>query len=212
MAELRRIPEADRMDRMADAVYSTGLEGHLARPIGELSKGLRQRVGLAQAILHKPQILILDEPTIGLDPTQVVEVRHLIRRLALESTVLFSTHILSEVEALCDRVIILINGRVKADAKLSELASASDAILVLDEERSGLEEQLMGLDQVRAVESGNTPAGHPYYRVIGTTPGAGEALCPQIYRIAVEQSWPVRELKQDERTLEAIFNQLATSR
>ncbi|MGD9028851.1 MAG: ABC transporter ATP-binding protein, partial [Anaerolineae bacterium] len=133
MAELRDIPEEEQRARISEAVYATGLAEHLTRPIGELSKGFRQRVGLAQAIVHKPRLLILDEPTIGLDPTQVVEVRRLIRRLSERSTVLLSTHILSEVEVLCDRVIILINGLIRADAKLSELASTSDAILVLNE-------------------------------------------------------------------------------
>ncbi len=134
MAELRQIPEEERIERLSEAVYATGLNEHLTRPIGQLSKGFRQRVGLAQAILHRPRLLILDEPTIGLDPTQIVEIRRLIRRLAEHSTVLFSTHILSEVEALCDRVIILMNGQIKADARLSELAATSDAILVLGEE------------------------------------------------------------------------------
>lgn len=103
MVDLRQIPEAEQLERLSDAIYATGLENHLTRPIGELSKGFRQRVGLAQAILHRPKLLILDEPTVGLDPTQIVEIRHLIRRLAKHSTILFSTHILSEVEALCDR-------------------------------------------------------------------------------------------------------------
>ena len=89
-------------------------------------------MGLAQAILHRPPLLILDEPSVGLDPTQIVEMRHLIQRLAERSTILFSTHILSEVEALCQRVLILINGEIRADARLSELRSSNDAILVLN--------------------------------------------------------------------------------
>ena len=122
MADLRQIPEDEQLSRLSEAIYATGLQEHLTRPIGELSKGFRQRVGLAQAILHRPKLLILDEPTIGLDPTQIVEIRHLIERLSLHSTVLFSTHILSEVEALCDRAIILINGEIKADARLSAVS------------------------------------------------------------------------------------------
>src|SRR5690606_7823788 len=102
MADLREIPAAEQVEHISDAVYATNLTNHLNRPIGELSKGYRQRVGLAQAILHRPKLLILDEPTIGLDPTQIVDIRHLIKRLARHSTILFSTHILSEVEAVCD--------------------------------------------------------------------------------------------------------------
>jgi ABC-2 type transport system ATP-binding protein len=215
MAELRDIPEQEQRARISEAVYATGLADHLTRPIGELSKGFRQRVGLAQAIVHKPRLLILDEPTIGLDPTQIVEVRRLIRRLAKRSTVLLSTHILSEVEALCDRVIILINGRIRADAELSELASTSDAILVLDRDMPGVEEALLRLEEVRGVDVVESMDGlrerpsFPTYRVLGEDNNAD--LCPKIYDRAREEGWPLRELRQDVRTLESVFNELATS-
>lgn len=208
MAELRQIPEEERRARISEAVYATGLADHLVRPIGELSKGYRQRVGLAQAIIHKPRLLILDEPTIGLDPTQVVEIRRLIRRLTESSTVLFSTHILSEVEALCDRVIILINGEIKADAQLSELASTPNAILVLDETPDGADRALQNLGGVRGVEP--IQDDYPAYRVLGKD-GGGTDLCPAIYDLAREKEWPVRELRRDVRTLESVFNELATS-
>lgn len=214
MAELRDIPEQEQRARMSEAVYAAGLADHLTRPIGELSKGFRQRVGVAQAIIHKPRLLILDEPTIGLDPTQVVEVRHLIRRLAKRSTVLLSTHILSEVEALCDRVIILINGRIRADAELSELASTSDAILVLNEDTPGVEDALLSLQGVKDVDFVESMDGlreerrFPTYRVLGQDTNAD--LCPRIYDRAREGGWPVRELRQDVRTLESVFNELAT--
>ena len=96
------------------AVALCGLESQISRPISELSKGFRQRVGLAQAILHDPDILILDEPTTGLDPNQIQEIRHLIRTLGNDKTVILSTHILGEVEAVCDRVLILNEGRIAA--------------------------------------------------------------------------------------------------
>lgn len=214
MAELRDIPDEEQRACISEAVYATGLADHLTRPIGELSKGFRQRVGLAQAIIHKPRLLILDEPTIGLDPTQIVEVRRLIRGLARRSTVLLSTHILSEVEALCDRAIILINGRIRADARLSELASTSDAILVLNAEIPGVEDALLSLEGVRDVDLVKTmdgsraDVGFPIYRVLG---GDNDAdLCPRIYERAREEGWPVRELRQDVRTLESVFNELAT--
>ena len=122
------------------------------RPIAQLSKGFRQRVMLAQAILHQPQLLILDEPTIGLDPTQIIEIRRLIRRLAQRSTVLFSSHILPEVEAVCDRVIIIMNGQIKADAHLAELSATADAILVLQQAVDGLEKALKSLAGVRQAD------------------------------------------------------------
>ncbi len=220
MADLRMVPEEEQLRCISEAVYATGLENHLTRPIGQLSKGFRQRVGLAQAILHHPKLLILDEPTVGLDPTQIVEIRHLIRRLAEHSTVLFSTHILSEVEALCDRAIILINGQVKADAQLAELAATSDAVLVLERPVRDAEALLRRLEQVRDVTPFAMPRmggrsgellgeeGYPAYRVHGT-PGTGDRLMPEIYDLARAEAWPVRELRRDVRTLEMVFNELA---
>ena len=208
MADLRQIPPADRLLRLAEAVYATSLQEYLARPIGTLSKGLRQRVGLAQAILHQPKLLILDEPTVGLDPTQIVEIRRLIKRLSQHSTVLFSTHILSEVEAVCDRVLILMNGRVRADARLSELEATSDAIVVLQDRVKDIEAALRRVEGVRAVEPASTPDGYPAYRLQGT---AKADLTPAVYALARERNWPLRELRRDVRTLETVFNQLATT-
>ena len=210
MANMRWIPEDEQIQRISEAVYATGLEDHMTRPIGELSKGFRQRVGLAQAILHRPKLLILDEPTVGLDPTQIVEIRHLIRRLAEESTVLFSTHILSEVEALCDRAIILINGEVRADARLSELAQTSDAVLVLETEPDRVPESLLSLPMAREVEPMTSVNGYPAYRVRGEM-GAGDDLGPAIYGLARDSGWPLRELRRDVRTLETVFNELASA-
>jgi ABC-2 type transport system ATP-binding protein len=209
MAELRQIPEEDQVERISEAVYATGLADHLARPIGHLSKGYRQRVGLAQAILHQPRLLILDEPTIGLDPTQIVEIRRLIQRLSQQSTILFSTHILSEVEALCDRVIILINGQIRADARLSELAATSDAVLVLAEESAAVGRALQAMEGVRDVELSTGDDGFPTYRVRGQ--GDKGDLCPAIYDLARQQGWSLRELRRDVRTLETVFNELATA-
>jgi ABC-2 type transport system ATP-binding protein len=210
MAELRQIPEDEQLARLSEAIYSTGLADHLTRPIGELSKGFRQRVGLAQAILHRPRLLILDEPTLGLDPTQVVEIRRLIRSLAEHSTILFSTHILSEVEALCDRVVILISGQIRADARLSELAATPDAILVLDEVPTGVDRALRGLSGVRDVEQTEDPDGYPTFRVLGQEAEEID-LCPAIYDLARGEDWPLRELRRDMRTLETVFNELATT-
>ncbi len=207
IADLRGIAPADQRARISNAVYATGLVDQLARPIGQLSKGYRQRVGLAGAILHRPKLLILDEPTVGLDPTQIVEVRELIRRLAQQSTVLFSTHILSEVEALCQRVVILMNGQVKADARLADLEVTADAVLVLGSRVDGIDRALRTLSGVRGIEPGRTPEGYPTYRVLGMD---DVDLCPIIYNLARAGSWPVRELKRDVRTLESVFNQLAT--
>ena len=167
IADLRQISKADRIVRISEAVHATSMTEYLARPIGTLSKGLRQRVGLAQAILHQPRLLILDEPTIGLDPTQIVEIRRLIQRLSKRSTILFSTHILSEVEALCDRVLILMNGQVRADAHLSELEATSDAILVLQNTVKNIEAALLQIKGVRDIEFTKSHDGFPAYRILG---------------------------------------------
>ena len=208
MADLRQIPQADRIVRLSEAVHATSMTEYLTRPIGTLSKGLRQRVGLAQAILHQPRLLILDEPTVGLDPTQIVEIRRLIQRLSKSSTILFSTHILPEVEALCDRVLILMNGQVRADARLSELEATSDAILVLQDKVRNIELALLQIKGVRDVEPTHSPDGFPAYRILGT---AKADLTPAVYALARDHNWPLRELRRDVRTLETVFNQLATT-
>ncbi|MCK6628822.1 MAG: ABC transporter ATP-binding protein [Anaerolineae bacterium] len=208
IADLREIPREEQPARLSEAIYATGLTEHLTRPIGQLSKGFRQRVGLAQAILHRPKLLILDEPTVGLDPTQIVEIRNLIRRLARHSTILFSSHILSEVEAVCDRVIIIMNGQVKADARLADLAATSNAVLVLQKETGGLDRALKALQGVRKVEPVHAADGYPAYRILGQD---HTDLCPAIYDLARQENWPLRELRRDVRTLETVFNELATA-
>jgi ABC-2 type transport system ATP-binding protein len=207
IADLRQIPEADQTPLLIESVRATGLSDHLTRPIGQLSKGYRQRVGLAQAIVHQPKLLILDEPTIGLDPTQIVEVRHLIRRMAQRSTVLLSTHILSEVEAICNRVIILLNGEIKADAHLDELAATTDVILVLQEGADDVTADLKAVQGVSSVEFDPLPDGHTY-RVRATD---GLDLRPAIYTLARDKGWALKELRRDVRTLETVFNELATA-
>jgi ABC-2 type transport system ATP-binding protein len=207
IADLRQIPEEEQPARLSEAICAVGLEQHLTRPIGKLSKGFRQRVGLAQAIMHRPKLLILDEPTIGLDPTQIVEVRRLIKRLAQDTTVLLSTHILSEVEAMCDRVIILINGEVRADSRLSELEAPTGVILVLGAGAPDVAAELRALGGVQAVEVTATADGIAY-RVRGPE---GKDLRPAIYDLARNGAWPLRELRQDVRTLEVVFNEMATT-
>lgn len=208
MADLREIPPAKQPALLSQAIYATALEPYLTRPIAHLSKGLRQRVGLAQAIFHQPKLIILDEPTVGLDPTQVVEMRTLIKRLSTHSTILFSSHILSEVEALCDRVIIIMNGQLRADANLADLSASEDVTLVLQEKREKVKSLLTLLDGVEKVEVIKQNNGHPTYRVVGKK---NSDLSPMIYELAREHDWPLRELRRDVRTLESVFNELASA-
>ncbi len=205
-AELRDVPPARFLPWLSDAVYGTGLQHYLTRPIASLSKGLRQRVGLAQAILHKPPFLILDEPTIGLDPTQIVEIRSLIKRLAQDSTILFSSHILSEVEAICDRVVILINGEVKADQSLRELSTSNNATLVLQAETEDVPASLAGIEGITQIREMRSLDDYPAYRITSSAD-----ITPSIYEVARHRGWAVREIRRDNITLESFFNQLATT-
>ncbi len=206
IAELRNLAASNFIPFLSEAVYGAGLQDYLTRPISSLSKGLRQRLGLAQAILHKPQFLILDEPTVGLDPTQIVEIRALIKSLARHSTILFSSHILSEVEAICDRVIIIINGEVKADQRLQELSLSNNATLVLQRETEGVESSLAGLDGITQIQAIRSADDYPAWRISGSSD-----ITPAIFAIARDQDWAVRELRRDTVTLETFFNQLATT-
>jgi ABC-2 type transport system ATP-binding protein len=205
IADLREIPIDQQLAYISAAIYAVGLTDYRNRPIAHLSKGYRQRVGLAQAILHRPRLLILDEPTIGLDPTQIVQIRKLIKKLAQNSTVLFSTHILPEVETLCDRAIIIMNGELRADARLEDLANATATILVLEKGAPDAVPALRAVPDVNQVEAFVTSDGSPAYRVTGIT----GSMNAQVYKTAKEAGWPVQELRQDVRTLEAVFNELA---
>ncbi len=204
MASLRGLPEADHKPLLSDAIRATGLVNYRTRRISQLSKGLRQRVGIAQAILHKPKVIILDEPTIGLDPTQIVEIRHLIKRLSQHSTILFSSHILAEVEAICDRVIIIMAGKVKADARLDALAATNNTIIVLQEAPDGVQKQLAALPMIKSVEAFISRDGHPAFRVVSDAD-----ISVQLYEAARTQNWLLRELRREVVTLESIFSQLA---
>ena len=208
IADLRGVPENEQLTLISGAVFATGLDQRLTQPIGQLSKGFRQRVGIAQAILHQPRLLILDEPTIGLDPTQVVEIRNLIKSLASHSTILFSSHILSEVEAVCDRVIILIDGEVKADARLEELAQSQDATLVLQRNVEDVEKNLLSLSGVDQVVPLQTSEGYAEFRVVGES---NFDLCPAIFDVVCREGWALRELRRDVRTLETVFTELVNS-
>lgn len=205
MADLRQIPLDAQRAHIVDAIRAVHLEAYRARPIGTLSKGYRQRVGLAQAILHRPRLLILDEPTVGLDPTQIIEIRNLIKRLAEHSTILFSTHILSEVEALCDRAIILINGQIRADARLSELAQSNTLIISFQHPADSVAAAVRALTGVADLQV-HTLNGYPALRI---TPQPGAELSQSLLQLAAQHNWQVRELKYETRTLESVFNQLA---
>jgi ABC-2 type transport system ATP-binding protein len=207
MADLREIPLGVRRALLSEAIYATGIAEQLTRPIGALSKGYRQRVMLAQAIMHKPSVLILDEPTNGLDPTQILEMRDLIRRLARTATVVVSTHHLSEVQAVCHRAIIIMKGQIRADARLDALTATSNAVAAIAAPDSAdVETALRGIPGVSSATRIDAPTEFPRYRVTG---GKELPLCPLIYDLARAKGWRLAELRPETRTLESVFRDLA---
>ncbi len=209
MAELRGIPRAEQFQAISDAVRATGLADRLTRPVGTLSKGYRQRVGLAQAILHRPRVLILDEPTNGLDPRQIVEVRQLIKELAKDSTVIVSSHILSEIEATCDRVLIIIDGELRTDARLADLAATGNLLVrFAGQEHGRYVEGIKGLAGVAGVRIAGRDDRSVSLRV---TAADGRDLGPPLFRLACDNGWPLAELRQETRTLETVFNEVTAA-
>jgi ABC-2 type transport system ATP-binding protein len=206
MAAMRGVPAERRRARIGDVVRACGLAGRLVQPIATLSKGYRQRVGLAQAIIHEPDILILDEPTTGLDPSQIAEIRELIKHLGTRSTVLLSTHILSEVEATCERVLVIMQGELRADAKLADLRSANSAVVAIDASATGVAELLRGVEGVTAVENTGEVAGFARWRVTST---ATDDVCPSLFEALRATRWRVGELRPEAKTLERVFRDLA---
>jgi ABC-2 type transport system ATP-binding protein len=206
MAAMRGVPVERRRARMRDVIRACGLGDRVVQPISTLSKGYRQRVGLAQAIIHEPDILILDEPTTGLDPAQIVEIRDLIKQLAKKATVLLSTHILSEVEATCERVLVIMQGELRADAKLAELRSANAAVVAVETSVSGVAELLAKVDGVTSVERAGDASGFTRWRV---TSSATTDVCPALFDALRTTSWKIGELRPEPKTLERVFRDLA---
>ncbi len=204
MGALRRVPNLDQ--RIEEVLEEVGLLDRSESYVGNLSKGLRQRLGLAQALLHKPQVLILDEPTIGLDPAQIIEVRRLIQELGKERTVMLSTHILSEAQQLCDRVLIINKGVIVAEdtpANLqAQLAGAEQLIVRLGAHDAGLVEALRRIPGVAKVA---TEPGAEELR-IETSPG--HDVRARLARTVVEKGFDLLELRPAGVSLEAVFLQL----
>jgi ABC-2 type transport system ATP-binding protein len=207
VGRLRELAPSDRRSAVDEAVSSTGLESVFHRPIGELSKGFRQRVGLAAAILHRPDLLILDEPTEGLDPNQRVEIRRLIGDLGRERTVLLSTHVLPEVQFTCSRLLIISQGRIVADGPVDQLiARAKGASRVaVEAQGADLAARLAALPGVATVEPHEAADGRE--RVIVTAVG-GEDLRPRIFELAKAERWTLYELHQEAGSLEDLFREL----
>ena len=189
--------------RVQEMVELCGLTLEQGKKIGALSKGYRQRVGLAQALVHDPEVLILDEPTTGLDPNQIVEIRALIKRVGQNKTVIFSTHIMQEVSAICDRVVIINRGKIVANSDVSGLQAESghEKVTLVEFEQPVEAEVLQTIPGVLRVE----PAQNNAYRV---TSEQDADIRSNVFRIAAERNWPLVGLRQEENSLEKIFQEL----
>ena len=210
IAELRKIPKLEQNSRIKKMVEISGLGDVLGKNIGTLSKGYNQRVGLAQAMIHDPEILILDEPTSGLDPNQIVEIRNLIKQLGREKTVILCTHILPEVQATCNRAIIINWGKIVADGTMEELETASTG-----SERIFIEVQIgEGADPIEKLRTLEN------IQEIALIPSAGSTKAyrletkkrtdprESIFKTAVESGWTLLEMRRERTSLEQIFRQL----
>lgn len=196
-ADVYHVPKS----KIAEVIEKTGLTPECHKKIGQLSKGYRQRVGLAAALLHDPEVLILDEPTTGLDPNQLIEIRKLIRDIGKEKTILLSTHIMKEVEAVCDRVIIINKGQLVADKKLEELREAEEQIIEVEFDYR-VEEQL--LQQLPHVSKVTNTGGFVYELTFNTT----SDMRPAVFDFAHDNQLKTLQLSRKNKNLESLFTEL----
>ncbi len=194
---------ADAKSRIDHVIQVTGLESHQHKKTRELSKGYKQRVGLACALLHEPEVLILDEPTTGLDPNQLVEIRQLIRNVGKETTILLSTHIMQEVEAMCDRVIIINQGRIVADRQLSTLKSSDQQIIEVEFDYKVEPELLHKIYKVRDIRQIFGEAFQ--YELIFHT---SEDMRSAVFDFAHDNDLKILSLNKRNKNLETLFREL----
>lgn len=199
-AAIYKIPKT----RVEEVILETGLSPEAHKKIGQLSKGYRQRVGLACALLHNPEVLILDEPTTGLDPNQIIEIRDLIKKSGKDKTVFLSTHIMQEVEAICDRVIIINQGKIVADHKLSELIQNQQQLIevVFD---SPVDKQLFNSIPKLSKLIQTTPTS---FELIFDTP---EDMRSEVFEFVTTHQLKMIHLNRKQKTLETIFRELTTT-
>lgn len=210
IGRIRGLDEPRRRARIDEMVTVCGLTRMAHRTIGTLSKGFRQRVGLAQTLIHDPEVLILDEPTTGLDPNQIVEIRDLIKQIGQKKTVVLSTHILPEVEATCSRVLIINEGRLVASGTPHELATQSQGgtriFLTAQAPPEAVEAALRGSPVVRALRQVSTSDGRTRYAIDSDAEEPEAAL----FQLAVQQRWVLTELHRESMSLEQVFTRLTT--
>ncbi len=199
-------------EQIEEIVRQTGIEPVRHRRISALSKGYKQRVGIAQALLGDPRVIILDEPTVGLDPIQIIEIRDLIRELGKEHTVIFSSHILSEVQTICDRILMIAHGRLVAFGPPEDLeqqmASAGELLIAADADEQVLHQILTHIEHVGEIQMKETAAGYPVARVKAGQGDIYEAS-RAVYRACVSEGIDLLELSVKKASLEDVFLELA---
>jgi len=214
---LRKMPRAERRKRMDYVLNRCWLTNVNKRVIGHLSKGYRQRVGLADALLHNPAVIILDEPTVGLDPTQIRETRKLIKDLGGDHTIMLSTHILPEVEAVCDRAIVISRGKIVAQGTPDELRSSRRMqARVLVECKGPSDEVETALNRVAGVSkveilNGINGSVDKAYTVAAVRPTDGRDVREEVARTVIQKGWPLREIRLEHATLEEFFVQVTAN-
>lgn len=191
-------------ERIHEVIEQTGLTPESHKKIGELSKGYRQRVGLACALLHNPDVLILDEPTTGLDPNQLVDIRHLIKTIGQTKTVFLSTHIMQEVEAMCDRVIIINKGAIVADKKLQELRDGKEQTVIVEFNYRVEEAFLKNLPMAKSLIN---PHGFVYEITFKTS----EDMRSHVFDFAHDNQLKILQLNQKNVSLESLFRELTSN-
>ncbi len=212
IAELQNVSKEKIKDRIAQMVKICGLNIEKHKKIGELSKGYKQRVGLAQALIHDPEILILDEPTTGLDPNQIVEIRNLIREIGREKTVILSTHILPEVEATCDRILIINDGKIVADGTSESLRKQAQGQEILKVGISEVDDKDLVINTIQNLETVSLvdPIDDEYFTFIVNSKNDMSSRKP-IFEMCVKNKWILSELTPIETKLEDIFRDLTTN-
>lgn len=210
VAEIRELGGEKKAARIGEIADLCGINEVMHKPVQELSKGYKQRVGLAQAMMNEPEILVLDEPTSGLDPNQIVEIRDIIKEIGREKTVILSTHILSEVEATCDRVIIINRGRIVADGATEELkeGTGSEYIVNISLKNSNFEEVKNAFDELPGVRETTLKSFESGIIDFSLSINDERDLRPDIYQIIRGKNWLLLEFSRQTRTLETIFRQL----
>jgi ABC-2 type transport system ATP-binding protein len=195
---------AQLRSRIEELIKKTGLSAEQHKKIGQLSKGYRQRVGLARALIHDPEVVILDEPTTGLDPNQLVDIRNLIREIAENKTLIFSTHIMQEVEAICQEVVIINKGKILAASPLSELRAGSDQLELVLETEEDLE--LVWFEKLENVKFG--PKGQQQLVIETSDPIESRKILMQII---AERSLNLTSLNQSKKNLETLFREITNA-